>query len=442
MKRLNRRPLVVEQLEDRTCPSLAVTFLSGNLTVSGAPLGTLTLQETAPNRLQVTDTGVNLGTYAVTGNLTLNLTNHANGNVIINLTPAGGTPQSIPGNVSIDLGLGDPTGTRAVRISGGRIGGNLSIQRGSGLEHIDLGQNVGAGPGVPLTIGGSASINLKISPTANLSAGDVLIVHSATRIGGNLNTTNVDNIFLVKPTGGDAGSSVGGNLSASNAQENLGAFVTIDGLVGGNLSVTGSRSDDAITVDPTGTIRGNVSANLGEGFNSFALLAGATVFGDVNLSAGAEDDTVTLSGAVGGSVSMNLGDGANVLAFNAGATVAGNLGLTAGNGPNDLTTFAGSVAGNVALNLGNGDNTFTFAGSVGGSLSYTAGNGNNSVTIGGANGFALTVRLGSGSNTFTYAAGTTVGSALIDFGVGSHGDAYIDNGVVVTWPQTIENLNP
>ena len=61
------------------------------------------------------------------------------------------------------------------------------------------------------------------------------------------------------------------------------------------------------------------------------------------------------------------------------------------------------------------------------------------MTINGTNSFALHVNLGAGADTFTYGAGTTVGSATIDFGVDLDTDVYNDGGNVVTWPQTLLN---
>src|SRR5579859_533186 len=78
-----RTRLWLEELETRWCPSLTVQNVPGNLIISGTPVGAnagngLFIQGTAAhtNNFTVMDGTHFLGTYAVGGNVILNLNNH------------------------------------------------------------------------------------------------------------------------------------------------------------------------------------------------------------------------------------------------------------------------------------------------------------------------------------------------------------------------------
>jgi hypothetical protein len=71
-------------------------------------------------------------------------------------------------------------------------------------------------------------------------------------------------------------------------------------------------------------------------------------------------------------------------------------------------------------------------------LLYIGGTGVDALTITGTHKYALIATLGAGNDIFTYSAGVSVGSAIIDFGPGN--DTYTPNGVIPTWYQLLLNL--
>src|SRR6516165_1392177 len=120
----HRRPprLYLEQFEPRDCPSLALTLSGGSLYISGTPTGAVSVTEPAANRLTVTDNGHSLGTYAVSGNLQMSLTNHLS-TVTVDL---GGN--TFTGNMLLSLGNGGTNNintslTPPVTVQHGTVGG-------------------------------------------------------------------------------------------------------------------------------------------------------------------------------------------------------------------------------------------------------------------------------------------------------------------------------
>jgi hypothetical protein len=435
MKFGSRQRFTVEQLEDRLCPALGISFMSGTLTITGTPVGALQVNETGPGVLKVMDGAINYGSYQVTGNLNLQLTGHPS---TIDVNLMGNT---FTGNLLIDVGTGQAKfPTDPVTVSGGTVGGTVTLRNGSGHETFDLGKPVLAGTDVPVTVGGDVFVTGKNS---SAFGGDSLILVNGTKLSRNLYTTLIDNVLLVNNT---APATVGGNVVANNNGSVLGIFFTDFGVINGNLTILGSGNTadplgDSITLFMGSQVNGSVQATLGEGINTFDLEG--TVQGGLTVTGGSGSDTDTIgaTGVVGGAASFGLGEGANSLTFAMGGMVGGNMSVSGGNTSNDLSNFAGTVGGSLFITLGNGTNTFTFSGAVNGTtLSYTGGSGLDSVTVNGTNSFALNVNLGAGADTFTYGAGASVGSATLDFGVDVDTDVYVDNGVIVTWPQTIRNF--
>jgi hypothetical protein len=482
MKLARRSRLFFEQLEDRSCPSLTVSLIAGSLTISGTPLGNLEIQETAPKAFHVLDnfnfglgTGFNLGTYVVTGNMTLNLVNHANGDVEIDFIPVAGGP-SLGGNLMVNLGFGDTSGTHAVRIqgtgAGGSIGGSLSILKGSGQESIFLGNDfVGATP-LRLTVGGDANVNLSLSAASSLSflgPGDTLILNSAVTVGGTLNTSNVDNLFLAAPLPGDNGATVGKSMSANNYSERIPISVFINGTVRQDVTVVGPNAPGTSFIGEftlgdglgNGTIFGNLNVNMYNApKNMITLSTGSNVLGSAFLNAGAGSTTVTLQGsagllsgaAIGSSANIGLGDGNNTVVLNAGASIAGNLNLTLGNG-NDSTLVDATVSGTMTLQLGNGTDSTTIGNASAGLLSYTSGNGNDSLTLGDGTTAAgetwnVNLRFGTGSDTLALSAAapaTQFLTGFVDMGGPPLGNSFDPTGQLgVNWsivqPWTLQNV--
>src|SRR5262249_49717498 len=182
MKRVRRARLALEQLEHRYCPTLTITLTSGYLTVSGVPTGTLTIQETGTHIFQVLDGTANLGSYSA-ANINVNLASRPSDlNVQLNASGLGG-------NLFLGLGNGDTVGPPStIHVSGGRIGGTLTITKGNGHETYDLGINSVGAPD-PLSVGGNVSVAAKTS--AGIGGGqprDTLFLQTGSSIGSDLTT--------------------------------------------------------------------------------------------------------------------------------------------------------------------------------------------------------------------------------------------------------------
>jgi hypothetical protein len=451
-----KRPvrLWLEALEDRWCPSLTVQNHHGDLLISGTPVGTnatggLLIQGTAAhtNLFAVKDGSSSLGTFRVTGNVLLNLTDHQTEGINIDLNS-----NSIPRNLTIDLGAGNSSGDVQFSVavynsSGGattgKIGGNLAVRGGSGSETFIPGfQNnfTITPPPQGLRVGGDLTFKAKVGgPTSSdfdvldtgAGAAEAGVATPTVVVGGSVSTTAVDVVGLGPTT------TVRKGVSIAAGERPL--FVQDFATVHGSVSVTGSQLrapnpvlgtaqlGDFIEVggSPTGTavVQGSLQLSSGAGDAFFLIDPGTEVRGRATISGGSGSDTVSAGGTFHRSLSVRLGNGNDSIGLAAGASVRDNVSLTAGNG-NDSVTVDGTVGGNLKLRLGNGNDSVTVDGTVGRSLSVrlgngndsiglaagasvrdnvglTAGNGNDSVTADGMVGGNLRFRLGNGNNTVT-----------------------------------------
>jgi hypothetical protein len=283
----------------------------------------------------------------------------------------------------------------------------------------------------PLNLNGNVFVNTGLGL-------DGVQIDAGTSIAGSLSLIDTNTITF--GSSAHAGSMVL-NTSSEGAVTNSFTF-NPSSTVSGNVSVVGGSGANTLLLDST--VNGNMQVVFGDGTNILTLGGTGLVGGSLSYNGGGGTVLSILDGfAVNGNANLSLGGGTNAYDLNHAFTVGGNMTLTTGNGDNNVGTFAGTVEGNLSFNLGNGANTVDFTGTVNGTtLSYTGGSGADNVTIEGTNFFALKVNLGAGSNTFTYGAGASVGSAYLDFGLGSAGDVYNDGGNIITWPQTIVNFTP
>jgi hypothetical protein len=461
MKSRRLARLRLEQLESRLVPSLTVMSLSGTLFVSGTPVGAsppgVVLTETAPNSFQVQDGASNLGTYAHIANVNLNLTNHQNRSVNINLNG-----NTLSGNLFINEGAGDTTSNAAngTGIFGGRIGGSLTVVGGSGEETLVPGFQVLSAPpfAVPmgLSVGGDIVFNGRsnLAPFAfNVLDTGILFGAGAptVTVGGSIQTTNVDALGIGQNT------TVGKNLTYSVAPGEGNGFLGVAGTVRGGVQATFGNGTAGNTLDltPTGNVGGSLQAGMGNGPAIVLLEAGSTVGTSVNISSGAGNDSYAIAGQISGNASFNVGDGNDSVTLDAGATVFGNLTVTAGGG-NESITLDGAVSGNLRVTLGNGNDTVTIGNAPGGILFWTSGSGNDSVTFGDATNAAgetwnVQMRFGSGNDTLTLAGNGTVASpealtGFIDMGGPPGGNAFDPTGSlaagtrVIVQPFTLQNV--
>jgi hypothetical protein len=442
MKPIRRPRMCVEQLEARDCPAFSISLNGSNLFITGLPNPTpgtgVLVKQTANNQFNVSDNGVNLGTY-VASNVSLNLFNHTGNPVNVDL---GGFTDA--GNVSINLGNGDPSGKFSVGtgVSNGTMGGNLSIRGGHGTEYVLLGYKTAAAPAPQanaLNIRGNVSDQGAVNPSnPNADVFDTGVLPGlapltkAITIGGSLTTTAINGVGINTVV------TVGGNLNVNGGGDILnivpgfvGGLVDI-GKVLGNLTVNGSPSSSTDQVFLTAgagasaTVGGNVSINMGNGANEVVL--GGTIGGNIGITSGNGSPAAAQIGTivtgvdpaafqVNGSLNVNLGNGNNTF-FDATAgangiaanmTVNGDLSIRAGNGVNNLGTVASTEFGNLNVTLGNGANALTtVTGPVSGNFNWTSGNGGDSLTIPDqAAGFTYNgnISFGNGDDTFTLGGG-------------------------------------
>jgi hypothetical protein len=412
----------LDVLEDRTCPSLAINPIGPDLTIHGTPATTLaglTITGAGGANFDVTDGLIDLGTFPVSGNLTLKLSKY---NSPITLDLAG---QALPGNLVLDLGAGNVfSSARPISIisstPGGTVGGSIVIEGGSGDETVQIGA---AGGTDAVGVIGSVTFIGHNTRTGNDNS---LEIFEGSSIGGNVTTRLVSNIQIGES--GGTGAFIGGNLFVNDSASRSDLTVSINqgSEVAGKVIVVGTSRftshGDQLVVEANATIVGKLTANLGSNtntwklggtFDSNVLLVGGGGFqpaGGLALDTIELDDGAGSLGKFNGSLSAQIGSGSVAVVFNAGTVITGNLGLNFGNGTHDLGggslggVFAGTVDGNLSITLGNGLSTAVIDTAPGHQLSWNSGAGVSNLTLGSAAPHAnsiwhVRVRFGVGSNT-------------------------------------------
>jgi hypothetical protein len=442
------------------------------------------VQLKANNNADVMVNAKNFGTFAVTGNLTIRMGN-ASDTVTLDLNSF-----TLGGNVNINSGNGGDTVNiedMTVGAATGAIGGSLAITTGTGADTVQFlappfpGNTKPTGFTVngPTTINtGSASDTVLIEDGSGNSPPAIPFPHQFINFSGPVIISNANTVDI--GTGSSSGpefhSSVTINNTADGAQPNVFNY-SFSSVTDGDLTYLGGLGSDTVTLK--GIVTGNVNVNAGNGTNSL-IVGGVIINGSLTYTGGAGADDFEINGTnamavqpvqffptpaeIDGNVTVNMGNGNNTyqLASGNGVTtfgyfIGGNLSITGGNGSDPLGTIGGpatapgvsaQINGNIYMNLGNGASSVTLDGSPGAGIfngakvTYIGGSGADTVQVDGMNTFALSVSMGSGANTFTYGASSAVGSAYLDFGLGSAGDVYNDGGNTITWPQTIVNFNP
>jgi hypothetical protein len=445
MSPARRRParLFLERLEQRDCPSLTVTLFGGSLNVSGSPTGALAVTEATPGKLTVMDGTHSLGTYGVGGDLRLSLTNHPS---TITVDLGGNT---FTGNILISLGNGGTTTLPPeVSVQRGTVGGNVTFLGGNGTETENIG-----GPAlapIPVVVRGSVQATGKVSGGGDAGPGDTLFIGPGSSVGGDVTTTQIDNVAVGQPA--LALTTVGGNVNVNDSGSGAALTVNIFGNVNKSVSVTGTSFEDNFVLQQAsagvgGNVLGNLYVDLGAGGtlgDSFLLDTGTTVGGSATLStrgapAVAAPGGFTVNGTVNGSLTANLGEGNDSFAFNAAASVAGNLSVTGGNG-NNTVTAAGAVGGNLSFTFGSGNDSVTVTSAPGGQLRWTSGNGNDSLTLAptAASAFNVNVHFGTGDDSLTLAGTASTLSGLVDGGGGTN--VFTQDGWTIVPPFTLQNF--
>jgi hypothetical protein len=438
-----RTRLRIDSLEDRLVPA-TVFFSGGSLTVSNPMIGaggttSLTLTATGANKIQVMDGTTALGTYAVTGNLTVNGSN-APDSVTVDLAGF-----SFTGNVTISTGNGndtiDMTNSSATAAS---VAGNVTLSSGLGNDSVSVSS---ASAGV-LKFGSSVLIqDTQGNDSFTFGNGS-----ASTTLSGNLTVNGPNNVQL----GQGSNDAVGGNITVT--QGTHGGHLSLEqGLIsgtevlslGGNFNVF-SNNQSADVFLRGEVLSGSLNVHLGAGMgpdpafgqpgNFFGLSSSpstiTTINGDLNYSSGSGADSLDLgSGVVHGNMGITVGDGnvnISLETFTSQTIINGNLTINAGNGNDLIGPLAGDggnqalIGGNVSLRLGNGDDTTSFnaGGSVGGTITYLSGNGNDSFNLAGAQAYNVNVTFGNGNDTFTLNNAAAVLTGRVDGGGQTTADVF------------------
>ena len=411
----NRTRLELLSLEERLTPSFTGIYEPTTDTwtlnqVSDDGIVAISIAA-GTNDLTVDETffGGGMATFGVaTGNLTINLLDNSTpGLVVIN---DGG----LTGNLSINLGSGDRFFFGGTFLSGtGSIGGNVTVTAGAGDQDVLLGFNpIGFGT-TPVSIGGSANIDLGTGI-------DFVIQFDDLFIGGSFTMRNV-NDFLDAPDNGSLTMIVGGNLNFYVNQENLESELNLDDLlllsIGGNVTYFGGNDEDNLDITGNGAsfIGGSVYVNLGNAMN----LNGVSDSQDVEIP-----DVI-----IGGNL-----------------TVIGGFNVADPGVFDFVDTNAGTViGGNVYINTGpNGLDVVNLFGTIGGSsVRVITGIDNDSVTYAmTGNRVRVFTSMSLGNDTFILGDGISnpsLGYLYVDFGFGA--DIFMNNFFgPYTFPVVLRNL--
>jgi hypothetical protein len=323
---------VVDALESRWVPAVLLQLdANGNLTgIFGVPDGDITLDFTADDEVNVIEDAMDLGTYAVAGDLTVSL-----GNVVaataVDVDMTGG--ESLSG--SLRMTLGNALGGYDVTVTGdgatSSIFGNLTVRSGSGDDSCTV---------TDMAIGGSAYVDLG-------GGGDIMAFDTST-VGGNLATGNASALLL--------GTTVEGNFRHFMT-ENLGAgaSIDVDSVVLGNATFNMAAGQPDIVIIE-GTVEGNVYVNMRGGGDDLAFDVDATILGSFVYTGGSGTDTLDFDGTLGGNFTASLKGGDDTVDFDGAAILGSSIAIIAGNGADTLTN-AGLTAPGARLTFlgGNGD---------------------------------------------------------------------------------------
>jgi len=458
----NRRGLLqLEGLTERIVPAVNIRSVDGDLVISGIANATgtspnivqsLFISVTGDNQVAIRDggtsasSGTNRGTYTVTGDLILNLSNRNdvvtidfggaftldggitanlnNGNDIINFTNSGVADATISGDLTVDGGNGSDTFTINNKATTAdatySVGGAVSFNGGAGADTFEANKTVTAATKVAaLSIGNG--VNLTRVNTAEV--GTTIAVGTApVTIDGNFTfNASVDKLVANTVTLG----------SATADAVTLAGAVTLTG--GQGADTVEWINFNVVDVIPAEDTVIEVNVNLGLGVNELDLtntqigISGTDA--DFAYTGGTGKDTVDLTGggnSVSGSVTVTLGKGENLYDDDATAYDK-NVTITGSDNKDTVNMNLATIGGLLSVSLGKGENGLDLntGSAVAGGLTYVGGSGVDKVNIDTGDDLAgdVTISLGTGGDTLTLlgfsSGGETVTSITIDLGVDS-----------------------
>lgn len=427
-----RRRAVVPRLvvlEDRTVPALSVTTSHGSLIITGTPVTTgddfTNVQYVGNDNYQVIDAAgfspVDLGTFHVTRDIRVNLVSK-DGAFLIDLGD-----DTLTGNIAIDVGLGDtdlstfaPTVLGSFSAGPGKVTGNVSFIARSGGDYFGI---FGGSP-YSVEIDGNVRGDSPVTPVFNPDNGPgnfdlfgsplepgTLLVHGNVTANGfgmvQMEGTTIDGNLKIQ----ERDSPIDSNLHWDN--NTIHGNFTFLGAASPSTNVGGFFDSDGITIDGNATITLRDTAAV-------VPMDGATIGGNMRVSAGSNVSSSVFMGNVGGNAIFDLGGSASTssdLVLN--GSVGGSMSVLSNSGAVHITISSfGSIDDGLVVLLGNGTNALTIQSGahIGDSVLYKGGTGADTVTINGQHTFALFVFTGGGDDTVAFAPDARVGFALIDFG--------------------------
>lgn len=331
MKRSKSRPLSLEILEDRCCPSVTAHVIDGNLHVTDdQSFANVLIRQVGRNTFAVADNGVAIGRYQVTGGVICNLS--ATGAAAA--VDLGGYVS--PGDISIYLG----DGANSASVNDGSVGGKLKIVGGKGIDQVVLGA-----AGAPLTVLGDTCINLG-------AAADSLTINGNVKLSSDLVAASV-NTLLMK-----AGSEVDGSTFISGAAAGTN-YVELQGTIEHVLRFDGNAlQNNTLKVD-SGAVIGEFWAEVSTGKNEVDMYGAVR---DNLYIFGQGTDTINLNGSIAGHAYLHL-VGTDETAHLSG-TINGGLALKGGAGTVNVKFADLRLNGAGSVNLGSGNDTFTMGQNV------------------------------------------------------------------------------
>ncbi len=373
MKTQHQARLSLEQLEDRSCPTVSISLQGTALQVSGSPIhGSITIQEVQTNGYDVYDGNVLLNPggrpYAAAGGILLQNLTGPGSPITINL---GGLATG--GNISANLG----SGNNNLTVENGSLSGMLAVS-GKGNDFVELGGNLGSlqvAKDVTIDLPGTTGLQVDANATLsqsltvlaltnlNLVAGSQIVGSFAgvSRAAGAtfILAGNVEHTVTVSMFGNN--STV--NLSGTEGKPGTVGVTTTLGLVGGNSKVnfTGTSNggfwvnlrggSNSVTVAGGSSIHGGATIDLGNGASNNLVFNGAVTkaasgMGLLVTGSGASD-SVTLGSStttgtqanIGGNALVELHSNNNIVSLKDGTIISGTLTATA---PNSSSVFHGS----------------------------------------------------------------------------------------------------
>jgi hypothetical protein len=455
---------MLEALEPRIAPALLVTFINGQMTISGFEVTNCTINRVAGGAIEVRD-GTVLMFPPTLGVLDIDVLLAGSDNeVFLNLRDYTGRTDIVfndaNSSVTIQNGLSGPLsivsgdGHDMLKVNAGATGrGSITWKAGDGDNILDYRGSLEGG--LRMTSGTGAD---EVSITGSLGGAVTLGLGSGANeatIGGQLGS-------LLSYTGGSgpdtltllAAAIVEGNVSyrpstGTNALE-------VRGTVNADVFYRASSGNDTATFAPASKVE-EIFATLGDGVNAITLAGEVTE--DVVITGGNGADTITLGPAVkiGRHLEAQLGHGANIFtgtAPSAGTvgSIGGRLEITGGSNADDVSLGGFTVAKKVEIKLGGGANTLTIpvinaggGGEIVGfsakKLLYTGGKGVDTISIESslATPGAGVFKLGGGDDVFTYVGGQPLFTALTIIG-GQGTDTFTGLAVVAPITPTITGV--